>query len=752
MKLDPAVMKTLLETFEVELQQQAQIMTDGLLAVERETELELRKGHIDRVFRAAHNIKGAARGVDLSEIGDLAHGLESVLSAYRHTEAMPDRESIDLCLGCVDRIRDAWNTRIADVAEGLPFNLPEWLLRLRSQAEAISSGSRLQETAQQHSGGSGVSVVNEARNEDFDYAIRVAMGDLQAVASLVEDIVGLRVAFEDHWQVIRGVNDRIQRYLQASLRRAATPMHGFEASRPISGEDACELMTDISYTLYAMQRAMRVSAKQFSHAAAALQGEVNALRLVPIAQLLRPLARTLRDLSRDLGKEATLQTSGGDVSLDRAVFDRLRDPLMHLVRNAVDHGIETPAERLACGKPREGQVRISVVKHGGEVELRIEDDGAGIDPEEISRLARERGLVTDRDLQALTSDQRLQLIFLPGFSTREQVTAVSGRGVGLDVVAASVRALKGLVRVESRPGDGAVFSLRLPINLSTDHGVFVRVGAVTYALPALAIDRIVESDGGDFISIDGRNIFMMDGKAVPVRSLAAAVGQSEGLERESPFFLVLLNGSHRTQAFIVDDVLGEREMVVKPLLPPLASIRNVRGATLTASGGVVIVLDPDDLLETPTSATERLATFARRGKPSPRGRVLVVDDSITIRMLQKQVLEGAGYEVITAVDGEQGWSAAQRELFDLIITDIEMPGIDGFELTARIKAGGQRDVPVIIVTSLGQEHHRRRGVEVGADAYIVKSRFETQILLDAVDRLLSVNVPTSGTLRSEQQQ
>jgi two-component system chemotaxis sensor kinase CheA len=460
-------------------------------------------------------------------------------------------------------------------------------------------------------------------------------------------------------------------------------------------------------------------------------------RMVPVSTITHPLHRAVRDLARSLGREVVWEVSGDDTEIDRHVLDRLADPLLHLVRNAVDHGVEGPDERAAAGKPRHGTVRLHAMRLGSEVILVIGDDGRGIDVDAV-RAATDAG---DED----DDESVLGGIFRSGVSTAREVTDVSGRGVGLDVVRAQLEAIRGRVEVHNDPGRGCEFRLSVPITLAVVPCLVVRCGSRRYAVPAQAVLTAVSAGDPATLHAGGRPMVMAGGRAVPVTDLEAILGSGEGGGEGPALVLSVLTRSHAVR---VDALEGQRDVVLKSLGGLLPRLDVVAGATIEADGSVLVVLEPGALIDRarrmhrpPASAAATAATTtARQGAPPPprsRRSVLVVDDARTVRELQRSILERAGYEVRTAADGLEALSRLAERPVDLVLTDVEMPRMDGFALTEAIRAHQVlRNTAVLVLSSRAGDDDRRRGLEAGADGYIVKSAFDQATLLDAVDRLL----------------
>jgi two-component system chemotaxis sensor kinase CheA len=468
-----------------------------------------------------------------------------------------------------------------------------------------------------------------------------------------------------------------------------------------------------------------------------LEQEVMAARLLPVSTVFANLPRAVRELSTALGKEVALRVEGETTELDRKLLEALNDPLIHLVRNALDHGIEPPAERIAAGKPAAGQLTVAASATGGEVHLVIGDDGRGMDPQRLRESAVRKGLI-GKEAAALLSDQEaLELVFLPGFSTAPIITDVSGRGVGMDVVRTNISELGGQALIESLPGAGTTITLVLPLTLVTSRVLLVELAERTFALPASGCRSIIWTRADDLRSIEGQALITYDDRSVPLLRLADLL-EVEGkatLETAARVPTVLIGSAKRPLGLLVDRLYDEREVVVKPLGPLFERRRRYSGAIQLGDGRLVLLLNPVALSQEARGMA--VAAPGARGAARSRPRLLVADDSFTTRELIRSILQSAGYDVTVAVDGHDALDKLRVQLYDLVVSDVEMPRVNGFQLTARIRQELQlADLPVIIITSLASDAHRRQGLEAGAQAYIVKSQFDQDNLLVTVRQLL----------------
>jgi two-component system, chemotaxis family, sensor kinase CheA len=741
--------RRLLETFLEELSEHVESLGRGLLDLERgglsaEDAATLVRG----LFRSAHSLKGAARAVQLPALEKACHAMEDVLAGIREGLLAPTTDRVTALLGAVDAIEDAGRrVRSGDALDG--DRLEAVVARLEAAAGAEAPAAEEAPAPSVPSSESPAWTLTPpspppaaeppARGET---AVPAAS---RPVPAAVEESASVRVAAEKVDSLLAWSGE-----LLVARRRILERPRELDALRSITRDAAeegrrlgrelgapREVQLRFEESLRRLERELERfgttlvgDARALEQVSAPLDDAVRRIRMLPFTQATAGLDRAVRDLARDRRKEVDLELVGGDVEIDRAVLERLRDPLRHLVRNAVDHGIEDPAARHSRGKPPRGRIRITSRFRGSDVEIEVEDDGRGFDRESIRRRAREAGLAEPGDDRELAA-----LLFLSGFSTAEGVTSVSGRGVGLDVVKSMIEGLHGSVEATSEPGRGTCFRLRVPLTLTILRALLVRVRDQIFAIAASQIAKLARVREAQLKTIEGRPVLLLPDRAVPVVSLATAL-RMPGADRPRAGALlvaIVTVGDDRV-ALIVDELLGEQEILVKSLGRRIRLARTVAGATLLPSGRIAMVLNVPRLLRAPAAAAPRLAA---PDEPAVRRRLLVVDDSLTTRTLEKSVLEAAGYEVETAPDGETAWSALLERGADLVVSDVEMPRLDGLALAARIRASDRfRRLPVILVTGRESEEDRRRGLEAGADAYLAKSAFDQRALLEAVAQLL----------------
>jgi two-component system sensor histidine kinase and response regulator WspE len=472
-----------------------------------------------------------------------------------------------------------------------------------------------------------------------------------------------------------------------------------------------------------------------------LHHEVIASRMRPLADGIRGFPRLVRDLARTLGKEIRFEVAGEQTGVDRDILDKLEAPLSHLIRNAVDHGLETPAERTAAGKPATGTIRLEARHRAGMLHITLADDGRGIDVERLRERAVARGLVAQAVAERLGELELLEFLFLPGFTTSERVTEISGRGVGLDVVQSMVKGVGGTVRVASQPGRRTVFTLQLPITMSVILALLLQIAGEPYAFPLTRIDHILPVPQAAIRTVEGRQYFDRDGTATGL-VLAAQILDVVGPPPPDPLPVVVVSDRGQQFGMIVDAFLGERDLEVRPLDTRLGKVADINSASLLESGDPVLIVDVEDLVRSIDNVLsgrrlsrvefEQLAEAAR-----PRKRILVVDDSITVRELERQLLQSRGYAVDVAVDGMDGWNSVRSTPYDLIVTDVDMPRMDGIGLVSLVKADPtRREIPVVIVSYKDREEDRLRGLDAGANRYLTKSSFHDETFVDTIVDLI----------------
>ncbi len=587
-----------------------------------------------------------------------------------------------------------------------------------------------------------------ALNED---TIRVATGKLDSLMARSGELLvaGLKIDQRLHEieEIGHALEELNREWLKARATNSALLHDGNDQAKPLLRlmDLYQEKLRSLSVQVGDLERGFSGDALHLSRVTNDLGEGVMKVRMLPVSTVFDPFPRMVRDIAREMGKEVELKVEGAETELDRKVLEEIKDPVMHLIRNAVDHGIEKPEERVRHGKPSLGTIYLRAFQKGNNIVIQVADDGAGIDRDKVKQAAVKHEIVTNEQAQALSDDEALMLIFASGLSTSQIITGISGRGVGMDVVRRNVESLQGQVDVHTALGKGTTFDLTLPLTLATTQELLVQVSEQTFGIPISAVERILRISQKDIAAVSGRRAVVVDDEPVSLVPLAEVlemqhVEQQVGTDGKMP--IVILGSGRKRIAFLVDAVVGQQESVVKSLGKQLGRVRNVAGATILGSGKVIMTLNPMDLVKsirgTQNHALPMTGTTPTKAKKAKQAAILVVDDSLSTRTLEKNILETAGYKVTVATDGVEALGMlSSNGNYDLVVSDVLMPRMDGLQLTSNIKKDpNMKKIPVVLVTSLDSQADRERGLEVGADAYLVKSNFDQSNLLETVAQLI----------------
>lgn len=719
---------------------------------------------IREIFRAAHSLKGAARTVNRTDIEKVAHALESAFDSLRNQTLVLTPEVADALYDGMDSI----DSLLEGKTEGLL--LDQIMVNLQSLVAPTAAEPPVEKPATPRSSPSSAPARAQAMmvpiksqpptveipSDDFrmlDETIRVTVSKLDNLIVEVGNLLVARINIDRRVQEIKTL--RSQHHLWQKqwrtvhndyirlIRTIEQRPEQMEAWQPMLGflQDTQRYMKNVARDLLRLEQAVSEDCLTLGLAADAVQIGLRDMRLLPFETIVGGLQRMVRDVARDLGKEVIFQTVGTHIALDKHVLENIKDPLTHLLRNAIDHGIETPEERHALGKPVQGLILLALAQRGNAINIMVSDDGRGIDVNRVQRKAIQIGLISPTETIGLSKTETYELLLYPGMSTSERVSEISGRGIGLDVVRENVEALQGQIHIESQIGYGSTFEIVLPVSLSTMHCMLVALGKEVYAVPSSAVVRVSFFDTTRSFSVKGQSMIMLDERPMPVVSLREVLERPAG-ERAAPAkqLVLVIGAGERRQAFLVDDVIAEQEIVVRNLNPEMARVRNISGATVMASGEVVLILNVNDLVKSAQTQRRLYHPEVASGTPIETKRVtriLVVDDSITTRTLQRNILEAAGFEVVIATHGKEALEKLENMAVDLMITDVEMPLMNGFELTAQVRrAPALAHLPIILVTSLDSQENREKGFKAGADAYITKGVFDQNELLHTIKNLL----------------
>ena len=756
---------SLLELFSLEAEAQTQVLNEGLLALERNP---TQADQLEACMRAAHSLKGAARIVGVDAGVSVAHVMEDCLVSAQEGRLRLHPEHIDALLQGTDLLMriatpgsdnvgpadiDAYvahlnelldpSGRVAPRAAPVEFDVSQLLLApeplpepeplLQPEPVAPVAAEPPPEPARRP----------QRLTESGERVLRVTAERLNSLLDLSSKSLVETQRLKPYLMALH----RLKRMQSTSLRALDTlneqlKVVGLTHEVEEALNEARRVLSESQHLLSEQTAELDEFGWQTSQRAQLLYDTALACRMRPFADVLVGQERMVRDLGRALGKQIRLDIEGEKTQVDRDVLEKLEAPLTHLLRNAVDHGIESPEQRLLAGKPPEGTIRLRVSHQAGLLAVELSDDGAGVDLERLRRSIVERQLSTAETVAQLSEEELLTFLFLPGFSLRDTVTEVSGRGVGLDAVQHMVRLLRGAIVLEQTAGQGSRFLLEVPLTLSVVRSLVVEVADEAYAFPLAHIERMRDLLPDDIVQVEGRQHFWHEGRHVGLVAASQLLQRPPSQSDDETLKVVVIRERDAVYGVAVERFIGERTLVVLPLDPRLGKVQDISAGALLDDGSPVLIVDVEDMLRSVDKLlnTGRLERIDRRNRHTAeltRKRILVVDDSLTVRELQRKLLINRGYEVAVAVDGMDGWNALRAEHFDLLITDIDMPRMDGIELVTLLRRDNRlQSMPVMVVSYKDREEDRRRGLDAGADYYLAKASFHDDALLDAVVELI----------------
>ncbi len=743
---------SMLELFRVEAEQQSALLSAGLLELEQSPET---LASLEPLMRAAHSIKGAAKLISAQFVVELAHVMEDVFVAAQNSEIALTAEHIDTLLMGVDMFIDIASCE-DDLAVWLAKHKTDYdalIVRidavLKAEAQEVSSPA-------QESGGSeaGVGSLPEPQSSvvsndekkitlppQKERVLRVSADQLNRLMGLAgESLVESRWLYPYAESLLR--LKRQQTDLVCMMDDLRESLDGQEVKREVAAlvRDAQRQASYCREVLADRLAELESYDRRASNLSSRLHREVVQSRMRPFGDGVHGFPRMVRDIARSLKKNVQLVIEGASTLVDRDILDKIEAPLNHLIRNAIDHGLETPEERSTLNKPEKGVIKLYAYHHAGMLSIVVEDDGRGVDLERLRKKIVDKGLVDELMSASLSDVELMDFLFLPSFSTRDEVSEISGRGVGLDVVHDVVNEMRGNVRAVSVLGKGTKFQLQLPLTLSVIPALIVDVSEEPYAFPLARIDRILriepesleEAEGNQFIRIGAHNVGLVNAGQI--------LEKTSSHEAHEQLHVVVLNERHNYYGMVVDKFLGERELVVQVMPPALGKVQDISSAALMEDGSPVLIVDVDDLIR----SIEKVLRGARLKKivdaedeVCASKRVLVVDDSLTVREVERKLLEASGYLVETAVDGVDGLNMLRGNPFDLLITDVDMPRMNGLDLVRTVRQDpGLREIPVMMVSYKDRDEDRMRGMEAGADYYLTKGSFHDESLREAVIDLI----------------
>ncbi len=780
--------------FKAELDEHLETANGALLALEKGPSPEEAEKLLEQFLRVAHSSKGAARVVNLSEIERLFHAMEDVLSRMRGAQLSWEPAHFDVFFRALDLAKLLMDSYV-DEGQGMPRGpLREVLDALALMAQGKTPNTDFTPVTSIKPAAADVKPANDtasAPNESpsipptppspateeapslpkppvsrqsqppsppspaqrrvnavGDDTIRMSTAKLDSLMAGVGQLLVSRMriehrlsdlrsmlsgfaSWEKDWRRTRKHRNRIQR--QSVSSSSVDALLAFLARNE-------EHLERTSNALGEMTRSFDADCAYLHLLTDDLQEVVRRIRMLPIGTLFARFPRMVRDIAHKQGKDVTLELEGEDTEVDRQVLELIGDPLTHLLRNAVGHGVESTVSRSSKGKPSRGVITLRAEQRGNSIVIEVRDDGAGINVDAVRDRAVESGLMTTEDAARLPQRAVLDLVFHSGLSTATEVSEISGRGVGLDVVRSNLERLGGQIVVSSSPGVGTTFTLILPLTMATSHVLLVEVAGQILALPTSTVHRILRVDSQAVSTLEGHQVIRLDDRPVPLMSLANVLEFSEGVRevsKEEKLPTVVLAVADRHVAFQVDQLIRTEVLLMKPLGPQLKRVRNVAGGAILGSGAVVMILNVGDLMKSVETGGGFAVQRSIQVQESLQKRILVADDSVTTRTLEKNILTNSGYQVLVAGDGMEAWTLLQTEHVDAVVSDVDMPVMNGFALAEKVRADERlRHLPFVLVTGKEKPEDRLRGLQAGADVYLTKSGFDQTELLETLERLI----------------
>lgn len=785
----------LLEAFKIEADERIESMFSSLSALEKSTDPKKRQQIIEIVYREAHSLKGAARSVNLLEIEALCQVMESVFSNLKEGKLNFSADLFDKFhdavgviesyLGASEKDRPGFHDKIEELTNFMSEGFEE--LKKTEQAKSHEFQKAVKPLSETHEAqpttnrktkrlpkkdpGPGSAKEEEISHIDkqhprltpkiqtkplFSDTVRISVAKLDALLLKSEELIAVKQFLNLHLKQIRETGDSLRTWGKqweslkpelGEIKRLSETHSSLNRFLQLV-ESNYKFINSTSNKINHLITGVEQNSRMLGAMVDDLLDEMKKTSLLPFSTLFSVLPRMVREIARDQGKEVDIKLTGGDIEIDKRILENLKDPLIHLLRNSIDHGIESPETRKAAGKPSLGKINLIISQpESNKVKIEITDDGKGIDVDIIRKKAIQKKIISNKNADKLTETELIPLIFHSGISTSPIITEISGRGLGMAIVKENIENLGGLILTKSNFGQGTTFSIELPITLATFRGILILVSGHYFIVPNVHIDHTLRILPDEIKTVENRTVMFLKGSAISLVNLSNILGlppttkpndQNRKTDKFSMPAIILSSGDKRI-AFVVDEILNEREVLVKNLGKQLKRVPNISGATILGSGRVVPILNVSDLLRTSAnkSLSGTLIESIDKEKKKIRKSILVVEDSLTARTLLKNILEASGYMVKTAIDGEDGYNQIKSQAFDAVISDVEMPRMNGFELTKKIRNDQSlSETPVILVTNLDSRVDRERGIDAGADAYIVKSSFDRSNLLDVIERLI----------------
>lgn len=703
-------------------------LNDGFLKLEKSPK---DKALLEEMMREAHTIKGSAAMMGYKRISDISHSMESGFQKALDGSATLEKGHFDTLFKCLDSIAPLLEDKIVWESKGMTRPYVDDLCK---EVASVFAGEAIAAARP-------ATVTEPPAAEVPAQKPEPQAGPTEPRAVKIEAPFKTPSApSSGSSESLRVEINKLDKLMNLSGELIVAKVRLNELVKTLTLKTEAQVRTDESVATL-VKELNRVD-QNISIASSNLQEEVMNVRMLPVLYLFNQFPRAMRDLAQKSGKDINVEIKGEETHLDKAIIDEMKDPIMHLLRNAVDHGIEGPDERKRAGKPAAGTVLLNAYQVGSQVVIEVSDDGKGIDVDKVKARALEKDIIAKDKLDMMVDDQIFQLLFIPGFSTKDEVTETSGRGVGLDVVREQMLKLKGTVEVVSSRGRGARFIMKMPLTLAVTECLLVGAGNDTFAIPIDAVVETIRIEPDMIKTAETREAITVRGRIMPlVRAGDIFNLPTKGITERKYFSVIIVQAAEKRIAILVDELRGRQDIVSKALGEPINSTRYISGATILGDGRVILMVDVSSIINSFEGGL-----VVRRAPQAPKvpavvkkriKTILLAEDAMSTAMLEKNILESAGFSVVIARDGREALDKSAQEKFDLVITDVLMPRMDGFELTASLRKDKlYKEVPIIIVTTRETDADKRRGLESGADAYILKSEFTGEGLLSTIERLI----------------
>ncbi|PWB56975.1 MAG: hybrid sensor histidine kinase/response regulator [Candidatus Methanoperedenaceae archaeon] len=733
-KKEEDFLKKLLLTFKIEAKEHLSAINEGLINLEKsspEKETDL----IETIFREAHSLKGAARSVNLKEIESLCQSMENIFASLKRKECAASPQLFDVlhrAADCVSKLISGEQEINISERKNINevINLESVLMGVPIQKQQIEKEPKKKELIQ---------------SIPLTETVRISTAKLDSILFQAEEMLSVKLSASQRAAQLQEIGASFAVWkkewtkIQPDIRVLAGDIQHKQENEKLLAffNSNHDFIKSLETRLILIAKSAENDNRQFGGMVDNLLEDMKKVLMLPFSSVLGAFPKLARDLSHESGKEVELLIEGEDIEIDRRILDEMKDPLIHLLRNCIDHGIEKPDERRLKKKPPCGTIRFALTsRDGSKIEIVVSDDGAGINASLVKSAAIKRGILSLEEAGKLSEQESFPLIFRSGISTSPIITEISGRGLGLAIVREKVEKLNGIVSFETQADIGTTFRIIVPLTLATFRGLLVQVKDQLFVLPAANVERALRISSGEIRTVENLETISLNGEILSLVRLGNVLELPGKSSLDMITQIVILGSEAKHIAFVVDDILHEQEILVKSMGKLLSRVRNIAGATVFGSGRVVPILNVHDLMKSAvkTAPIKKPAVTETEAK---RNTILVVEDSITSRTLLVNILETAGYDVKTTVDGLDAFTALQNQEFDLVVSDVDMPEMNGFELTAKIRADKNlSEMPVVLVTALESREHKERGIKVGANAYIVKSSFDQSNLLEIIRRLI----------------